>query len=188
MPWLDQKETPLTAHKYARIETERRFLLAAAPPDLDESDAHRIIDRYWPGTRLRLRRIETLSGQVIQSKLTQKYLEPQRPTTETVITNTYLTAQEYDLLAQLPGLPLVKRRTAYPYQGWQFGIDVFEGALDGLVLAEVEAQNGQLWPGDLPSFARCEVTAEKAFTGGGLVQMDAAQLRALLVAWLDEAA
>ena len=38
-----------SAHKYARIESERRFLLHDLPPNLDTADFSRITDRYWPG-------------------------------------------------------------------------------------------------------------------------------------------
>ena len=60
--------------KYAKIEEERRFLLGAIPEDLSaEKSFHRIIDRYIPGTRLRLRRIESASGEALVYKLGQKY-------------------------------------------------------------------------------------------------------------------
>src|SRR5947208_1185160 len=48
---------PIREGKYARIERERRFLLADPPPSAAVTGRHRITDRYLPGTRLRLRRI-----------------------------------------------------------------------------------------------------------------------------------
>ncbi|MBN2045090.1 MAG: hypothetical protein JW757_08735 [Anaerolineales bacterium] len=174
-----------TAHKYARIESERRFLLRSLPADLDLQDAMRMIDRYWLGTRLRLRRMETLDGKVIQLKLTQKYVDPDRPAEETIITNQYLTETEFELFAQLPGPELVKRRCRYLHLGGGYSIDIFEGPLEGLLLAEIEAGQGNLAPGKTPAFAVCEVTAEPAFTGGQLAETDAAQLTGLLTKWLE---
>ena len=176
-----------TAHKYARIESERRFLLQALPLNLNTREGSRIIDRYWPETRMRLRLIESLDGQVLARKLTQKYVEPGQPPEETTITNQYLTAAEYKLFAQLPGNELVKRRYKYLHEGSGYSIDQFEDELKGLLLAEIEAGQGVLPAGASPDFAVCEVTAEPAFTGGALVNTSADQLAALLEKWLRPA-
>ena len=172
------------AHKYARIEDERRFLLRTLPSDLDDPEPKRIVDLYWAGTRMRLRRIETLDGEVLQRKLTQKYLVPQRPPQETVITNIYLSEEEYALFTPIQGNVLVKARHRYLHQGSGYSIDVFEGGLKGLFLAELEAGQEILPAGGVPDFAVCEVTAETAFTGGRLVQTSKDALAALLEVWL----
>ncbi|MGD2026491.1 MAG: hypothetical protein PVI99_01630 [Anaerolineales bacterium] len=169
-----------TAHKYAHIESERRFLLKTVPPDLDEGAGSRITDRYWAGTRLRLRRIESLNGEVIQRKLTQKYVDPGLPPEDTIITNIYLSEDEYRMFSQIKGLPLTKRRYKYLDTGSGYSIDVFEGELAGLVLAELHAGQGVLPAGAVPGFAVEEVTAESAFTGGALAGTSAVALHALL--------
>ncbi len=176
-----------TAHKYARIESERRFLLRSLPLNLNTREGSRITDRYWPETRMRLRLIESLDGQVLARKLTQKYVETGQPPEETTITNQYLTEAEYELFAQLPGNQLVKRRYKYLHEGSGYSIDQFEGELDELLLAEIEAGQGVLPTGAVPDFAVCEVTAEPAFTGGALVHTSAEQLAALLEEWLRPA-
>ena len=52
--------------KYAWIEEERRFLLGSNPLESTPAESfNRIIDRYITGTRLRLRRIESPSGEVL---------------------------------------------------------------------------------------------------------------------------
>lgn len=172
------------SHKYARIEDERRFLLRSLPADLNDPDPKRIVDLYWPETRMRLRRIETLDGEVLQRKLTQKYPDSQRPLQETVITNIYLSEQEYALFAPLEGAVLQKTRHRYLHRGSGYSIDVFEGVLEGLILAELEAGQGVLPAGSVPDFAFCEVTEEPAFTGGKLVQLTLDELTALLDEWL----
>jgi len=172
------------AYKYARIEEERRFLLGGLPQDLSDPDPKRIMDHYWQGTRLRLRRIETLDGEMIQLKLTQKYDPPQFPPEQTLITNIYLTAEEYGLLSPIGGRPLSKVRYRYLHEGVGYSLDVFEGKLEGLFLAELHAGQGNLPAGSVPEFAVCEVTAVPEFTGGRLAQTGKVQLSDLLEIWL----
>jgi len=65
---------PNHTFKYAKIEQERRFLLRSMPEDMPgDEDFIRIIDRYIPGTRLRLRRMESPLGDALIFKLGQKY-------------------------------------------------------------------------------------------------------------------
>ena len=172
------------AYKYARIEEERRFLLRGLPQGLNDPEPKQIIDHYWPDTRLRLRRIETLGGETLQLKLTQKYYPPQSPPEQTLITNIYLTDEEYSRLSSIGGSVLRKVRHRYLHQGSGYSLDVFEGELEGLFLAELHAGQGNLAAGSVPEFAVCEVTAAEAFTGGRLALTGKAQLSDLLDDWL----
>ena len=157
--------------KYAKIERERRFLLAAPPPGL--AAAHREIeDLYFPGTTLRLRAVRTPDGAPIEWKLGQKLRGPGGPA-ERVMTSVYLARGEYELLARLPGLRLHKRRHVQVEGGVAFSVDVFLGPLAGLVLAEKEAgSDASLHAIAMPSFACCEVTELASFTGGALASAD----------------
>lgn len=170
--------------KYARIERERRFLLAELPPNLDShAPSLRIVDRYIVGTRLRLRRMESADGQVEARKFTQKYDADDAPGLRTIITNMYLSEREYQLLAALDARVLIKQRYTYHSADRRFSIDRFEGALHGLILAEVEADSdAALHAMPLPDFARCDVTDDPVFTGGNLVTLSAAALHEKLVA------
>jgi len=152
--------------KYARIERERRFLLAACPPDLDARVFLQLDDLYVDGTRLRLRTVRAPDGAVVERKLSQKIdVDPSHRT----VTSIYLDAAEHARLASLPGARLVKRRHRYDWNGTRFGIDVFLGDLGGLVLAEVEAaSDAALTNLPVPAFAHCEVTHEVHLTGGRL--------------------
>ena len=60
------------AGKYARVERERRFLLADLPARAAAATPRRITDRYLTGTRLRLRLVEHQDGGGCVYKLTQK--------------------------------------------------------------------------------------------------------------------
>src|SRR5262249_52844314 len=130
-PWPGE---PIRDGKYARVERERRFLLAGPPSALAVTASRRITDRYLPGTRLRVRHVECLDGEACEFNLTQKVPAGRPGYVQGLITNTYLSAAEYDLLASLPGEVLSKTRLSVP----PLGIDVFDPPLHGLVLAEAE--------------------------------------------------
>jgi len=116
---------------YARTERERRFLCAAPPPAHDVVRTRLITDRYVDGTRLRLRKVDELTGSgPTVHKLTQKL--PGEPWGE--LTTIYVSEEEHALLATLPAAVLTKERRSVP----PLGYDVFRGPLAGLVLAEVE--------------------------------------------------
>jgi CYTH domain-containing protein len=167
------------ATKYARPELERRFLLARLP-DAEPVRRVRILDRYISGTRLRLRRMTALdsAGQptaTVEFKLGQKIPKPDG--TPGLITNLYLSAAEYEALEIAPAAVLEKVRLSLP----PLGVDLFEGALAGLILAEAEFDReteARAFEPPVPVVA--EVTADIRFTGGLLVTTTAEALRALL--------
>ena len=78
----------------------------------------------------------------------------------------YLRTEEFRILAELPAKQLKKTRYSVP----PFGIDIFEGSLAGLILAEAEFDSAS--EADsliIPSFIASEVTEDVRFTGGRLV-------------------
>ena len=154
--------------KYAQIEHERRFVVAAARcPDLDPATAVLIDDLYLDGSRLRLRSNTAADGSVIR-KLAKKYrgdTPDARP-----MTNLYLDGDEFELLARLPGRRLRKRR--HRLVGG-FVVDVFEDALAGLILAEIEADAATVAAVAMPSWAAAEVTADPHYDGGALARWTA---------------
>ena len=159
--------------KYACLEIEHRYLLKTIPDDLAaDSKGWLIIDRYFPKTRLRLRKMQSLSGAENIYKLTQKYRSGTQNTDETTITNVYLTEAEYNFLEPLEAKLIRKRRYPYHAQNHNFSIDVFEGRHQGLILAEMEFENkSELDELVLPTFALKDVTDDSFFTGGNLVMM-----------------
>lgn len=164
--------------KYARVEWERRFLLNGFPDRVTVTRVRRIQDLYIEGTRLRLRRASDGSGQV-EFKLTQKLRDGPGGARQGLITTTYLSEQEFDVLANLPGRSLTKTR----YSVAPFGIDVFEGQLQGLVLAEAEFSSDEEAAAlDLPEFVGNEVSNDIRFTGGNIVRAS----RAEVAAWVAE--
>ena len=165
-----------SAHNYARVEWERRFLLARFPAEAKVVQVRRIVDRYIDGTNLRLRRMSGADGGQI-FKLTQKLAEPRMTARQGLITNIYLACEEFDVLSQLPARILMKTRHSVP----PFGIDVFEGELRGLVLAEAEFNSAEEAAAlQLPPFLHREVTADVRFNGGRLVRATREELRQCL--------
>jgi CYTH domain-containing protein len=168
---------PLREGKYARIERERRFLLAEPPPVL--AAPRRITDRYLMGTRLRLRRVEYSGDQASDYKFTQKISAGRPGPVQGLITNTYLSRAEYDLLAALPGAVLAKTRFSAP----PLVIDIFDPPRHGLVLAEAEFSTDDAALSFLPPpHCIAEVTSDTRFTGGRLAQAH----RHDLLGWLAE--
>jgi CYTH domain-containing protein len=161
--------------KYACLEVECRFLLNKIPADLPEYSKGKgwlITDRYFPNTRLRLRKMESLSGTETIYKLTQKYRSETQNAYEATITNVYLTEAEYHHLGALDAKILKKRRYPYIVGNHSFSIDVFEGRHHGLILAEAELEN-KTEADELvfPSFILKDVTDDPFFSGGNLVTM-----------------
>lgn len=151
--------------KYARVERERRFLLAG-PPDQPGTRAVAITDHYLTGTRMRIRCATEATDIGIQVvyKLTQKI--PGLGGRPGLITTMYLSHDEYRTLAILPAAVLRKTRHSVA----PFGVDVFDGGLSGLYMAEVEFSSDEEMAQFSPTpFVRAEVTGDHRFTGGHLI-------------------
>jgi hypothetical protein len=176
---LNESAPPGKELKYARRERERRFLLRSVP-DLPAERTVRIVDRYVSNTRLRLRRAtETAASSNgtdrIVHKLTQKVPGPDGE--PGLITTMYLGAAEYAALSQLPAATLHKTRLSIP----PLGVDVFEGPLRGLVLAEAEFDDDvSMRDFAMPTGAIAEVTGDQRLSGGRLATMTTVELLAVL--------
>jgi CYTH domain-containing protein len=163
----------VTTGKYARVEIERRFLLAGVP-DGEVLRTVDIEDRYLDGTRLRLRRQAQRGGPVV-FKLTQKLPRPGADGEQGSITTIYVGEAEHALLATLPAAHLRKTRMSIaPY-----GVDGFAGPLEGLVLAEAEFESVDAARALVPAaFCVAEVSADPRFTGGTLARAARAEVAA----------
>ena len=160
--------------KYAQIERERRFLVAGLPPGIDPgSDFRRIEDHYFGGTSLRLRRVTSPSGEVVERKLNQKLAHEPEVASHRVVTSVYLGEADYDLLARLGGARLAKRRYTWTWCDVGWAVDVFEERLAGLVLVSAEAASDAALT-VLPALPirHVDVTADALFAGGALAVED----------------
>jgi CYTH domain-containing protein len=157
--------------RYAHPEREQRWLLDEVPDGV--RPWAEITDRYLSGTSLRVRRVEGADGVV--HKLTQKVRPVANDPSVVLLTTMYLPDEEVAALDDLPGDVLRKTRHQLEHDGRVYAIDVFNGPLSGLVLAETEltATEDRL---PVPRFARCEVTDDDRFAGGSLARCDAEEL------------
>lgn len=84
-------------------------------------------------------------------------------------TSMYLYEEEARVLASLPARVLLKSRRTVRFGGFEGALDIFEGALEGLVLFEVGFASAEALAGFTPpAFLGREVTRDDRFSGGGL--------------------
>jgi CYTH domain-containing protein len=168
--------------KYARREFERRWLLRALPAGLDPNQPWaRITDHYLDTTRFRVReRIALESGDVVW-KLTHKFPERDGANDRVVITNNYLTRDEYERFRRLPGRAVVKHRWLLEHDGGRYGVDAYLASLSGLITAEREyASHEALLGSPPPPFVGLDVTDRLEFTGGALAGKSFDEIRGIV--------
>jgi CYTH domain-containing protein len=180
---LTDQNTIVPESKYARLELERRYLLQDLPEGLTRASPHvQITDNYITGTRLRLRKVRDPLTNKWTVKFTQKFAINSKDLSRTLITNTYLNAQEAEILSVFEANEIRKNRYPFEYEGRKFGIDMFLGDLFGLVLAEVGFDTDEeLESFSKPQFALVEVTNNELFSGGKLCELMFADIREEIV-------
>src|SRR5689334_1224623 len=176
---LTDQNTIVPESKYARVERERRFLLADLPEGLTRVDPHlQITDNYITGTRLRLRKVREPRTNKWVVKFTQKFAPNPEDLSRTIITNTYLNALEAETLSVFNSNEIRKNRYRFEFEGREFGVDMFLGDLFGLVLAEVSfATDEELDSFEKPPFAIADVTNDAIFSGGRLSELTFAEVK-----------
>ncbi len=166
--------------KYTRVERERRYLLRGLPEGLEAKAPHaQITDNYLMGTRLRLRKHRWVPTNEWTLKLTQKHTPAPPDFSRTLITNIYLNEYEYEVFSVFEANELRKNRYPYEHDGRKYSVDVFLGALKGLILAETDFDTDEEMDAfPPPPFAVLDVTHDELFTGGRLVYLTIEELRA----------
>jgi CYTH domain-containing protein len=157
--------------KYAHVERERRWLLATLP---ELAGAPMMItDEYLVGTRLRLR--EVVEGGSVVRKLGHK-VRLDADAGEVACTNFYLDDAEWSALSGLPAQVLQKKRWRVARDGLPVAVDVFDGRLAGLVLAEIDRGSGPSRGLPTGFDVAADVTHDEAFTGAALAGCSRAEL------------
>lgn len=167
-----------------RLWRERRYLLPSLPPALSTGSAALVEERYLAGTRLNLRRSISpralATGAGPELVLWQEMRAASDRTARVTLLG-QLTPAQYDAFARLPGDVLVWRRYDAEVSGWPCTVDVFEGELAGLVVAQVAFDSAreaeQFEP---PPSAVAEVTADGRFTEESLAHTSATELANML--------
>jgi len=176
---LTDQNTLVPESKYARVERERRFLLADLPEGLTRADHHlQITDNYISGTRLRIRKVRDPRTNKWVVKFTQKFAPNPADLSRTIITTLYLSATEAETLSIFEANEVRKNRYYFDFEGRRFSIDMFLGDLFGLVLAEVSFEtDAELEGFPQPPFAIADVTNNAIFSGGRLSELTFADVR-----------
>jgi CYTH domain-containing protein len=154
--------------KDAWVEREWRWLCNAVPWDR-VATSERITDRYVTGTQLRLREAVPGDGGPPMRRLSRK---ADVNAAVRLLTSIYLAPEEFALLSGLPGERLRKtRHRLKPVTGAAFvAVDVFEGPLAGLIMAEAEFEDMEAMAAfPAPDFTLREVTDDLRYSGGALV-------------------
>jgi CYTH domain-containing protein len=154
--------------KYAWIERERRWLCSEVPWE-HVAASETITDLYVTGTRLRLRDAVPVGSGLPMRRLSRKAdVDPY----VRLITSIYLSPEEFAVMSVLPGrlLRKTRHRLRPPAGVAAMSVDVFEGQLQGLIMAEAEFDDMvALAAFPAPEFAIREVTEDSRYTGGSLV-------------------
>ncbi|WP_170175575.1 hypothetical protein [Glycocaulis alkaliphilus] len=153
--------------KYGRLERERKFLLAGVPDLPSGAEEIYIVDTYFQNTRLRLRETRTPGGEAA-FKLTFKH---QLSSDQHWINSFSIDAGEARLLrSRLDGAELRKTRWRWAEENDRMlCVDIFDGALRGLCVLEVEAMSDEHLQSFQPAMpVATEITSDILFSGGHL--------------------
>ena len=154
------------------IEIERKFLVA---------------DQGWrnlatKSQRLRDGLIAHSDGHKVRVRI---YQDRATLTVKSIPTASVRTEFEYEipgadaeeLLAHHCSLPVLEKIRHYvPYQGFTWEIDVYEGLLGGVIIAEVELAHADI-PLPIPGWIGREVTSDPAYRKFNMVQARLASTR-----------
>jgi CYTH domain-containing protein len=149
--------------KYAVVERERRFLVAAVPAGV--TGVRLVVDRYVTGTRLRLREVTEQDGTVVR-KLGHKVRLGDGPA-EVACTSLYLDDAEWAALSVLPARLLRKRRHVVERDGVRLVVDEHE---DGTLVAELDDGDGPVLAPPPWLEVVADVSAEERWTGAALAR------------------
>lgn len=147
------------------LELELTYLAKCLPEGLAETKTKEILDIYLPVASehpvLRIRK----NGE--KYEITNKQPAKGSDNSEMIEQTIVLTEAEYADLAQVPGKRVHKIRHYLPYRGRTLEVDVFQGALQGLVLVDAEFDTPEEKAAfTMPDFCLAEVTQAKELAGG----------------------
>ncbi len=158
---------------------ERRFLLNKFPPGLERNAPHlQITDNYLTNTRLRLRKIRVPETRERRWLLTQVLHPVKGDQAQIVKVNMWLSPEEYEVLSVFEGNEVRKNRFNYEYEGRAFTVDLYLGALWGLLIAHTSVEDDATVDQTfLPVFAVADITNKAMFSGPNLAELTIEEVR-----------
>jgi len=148
-------------------ELERTYLAKQLPSDLKSSPSKLVVDVYFPTSAahptLRFRQY----GDAYE--VTKKVMASGHDSSRMIEHTIALSQAEFEELTAHGGKRVAKQRYFYELEGREAQIDVFQEALQGLVLADFEFTNREeQLQFSTPDFCLAEVTQEAFLAGGKL--------------------
>ena len=145
------------------IEIERKFLVTGEGWKADVTSAARLRQAYLANTPAMSVRVRIKDGSAARLTIKSAGAGARRSEFEYEIP----VADAEEMLALRIGIVIEKTRHIVPYAGNRWEVDVFEGELAGLVVAEIEHEReGQAI--DLPDWLGDEVTLDKRYYNADL--------------------
>jgi len=149
------------------IELEKTYLAKTIPSELKNCKSKEIIDIYIPKSSvhptLRIRK----NGDKFE--LTKKEPVNKDDSSHQEEQTVILTEAEFNEFSKLEGKRTHKIRYYYNYNGRTAEIDVFQGALKGLILVDFEFDKMEEKDSfDMPDFCLVDITQEVFIAGGML--------------------
>jgi len=90
----------------------------------------------------------------------------------------WLTPEEYEVLSVFEGNEVRKNRFNYEHEGQAFTVDLYLGALWGLLIAHMSVDNDAAVDQTLlPEFAVADITNKAMFTGPNLAELTIEEVR-----------
>ncbi|MFC1722614.1 hypothetical protein ACFL0V_00580 [Nanoarchaeota archaeon] len=148
------------------IELEKTYLAKEIPKGLENCESKEVIDVYYPK--------ESKHPVIRLRKNGPKYeLTKKQPidgdASEQMESTIKLTEFEFKEFSKLEGKEVSKIRYYYPFGTLTAEVDVFQGALKGLVLVDFEFESSEEKAEfEMPDFCLADVTPE-VFIAGGMV-------------------
>jgi len=149
------------------IELEKTYLAKEIPKGLKDYKSKEIIDIYIPRSKahptLRIRK--NGDNYEMTKKEPVNESDSSRQEEQTII----LTETEFNEFMKLDGKKVHKIRYYYDYNGITAEIDVFQGALKGLIVVDFEFKTLEEKDSfEMPAFCLIEITQEVFIAGGML--------------------
>jgi CYTH domain-containing protein len=141
------------------VEIERKFVLSKPPEELDDAPSDAIEQGYLAitddGIEVRIRRIGDRTVLTVKQGSGERRLEEEVD----------IPAASFEALWPLTeGRRIEKRRYRLDHDGHQVEVDVYAGALEGLVVAEIEFESEQASATfEPPDWLEREVTGEERY-------------------------
>jgi CYTH domain-containing protein len=169
----------MEVHGTHRLKRERRFLLNEFPPGLERNAPHlQITDNYLTNTRLRLRKIRVPETRERRWLLTQVLHPIEGDQAQSVKVDMWLSPAEYEVLSIFEGNEVRKNRFKYEHEGQAFTVDLYLGALWGLLIAHTSIEgDAAVDQTSLPVFAVADITNKPMFTGPNLAELTIEEVR-----------